>query len=296
MREHRVGVDLGGTKIEAIVLSPSGEIVRRERTPTPAAEGYPAVVEEIASLVEKVEDGYGKLSVGMGTPGAVSRKTGAIKNSNSVVLNGQPLREDLGSRLDRPIRMANDANCLALSEASDGAGAGCEVVFGVILGTGAGGGWSIGGKVLDGLQGIAGEWGHNPLEPDDGPECYCGRRGCVETFVSGTGFARDYRASGGDDATGHVMMDRFRAGEPLATEVFERYVARLGRALATVINIVDPDIIVLGGGMSKVEEIYPRLPKALEPHVFNDEILTPVVPAQHGDSSGVRGAAWLWND
>ncbi|MEM6533963.1 MAG: ROK family protein [Myxococcota bacterium] len=291
---RRIGVDLGGTKIEAVVLHPNGDIERRKRVPTPAAQGYDAIVDTIGGLVEEVEDGWGPLPVGIGTPGAVSRRTGTIKNSNTVALNGRTLREDLSRRLTRPIRMANDANCLALSEASDGAGSGHSVVFAAILGTGVGGGWCVNGQILNGLQGIAGEWGHTPLEPETGPACYCGRRGCVETLLSGPGLLRDYRSSGGQVVATAEVVERAAAGESLARAVLDRYIARLGRALATVINIVDPDIVVLGGGVSKVEAIYSQIGAALAPHVFNDEVLTPVVAAKHGDSSGVRGAAWLW--
>ncbi|MEL6545542.1 MAG: ROK family protein [Myxococcota bacterium] len=293
MTQSRIGIDLGGTKIEGIVLTADGEIQRRLRVQTPAAEGYEAIIEAIASLVEELDGGGRTLPVGIGTPGSISARSSAIKNSNTVALNGRPLKTDLEHRLGRPIRLANDANCLALSEATDGAGAGADVVFGAILGTGVGGGWSVRGRILPGLQGIAGEWGHNPLE-QSGPRCYCGRRGCVETLLSGPGFENDYRTHGGSTCSSIEIVDRMRSGEALAKATFERYIERLGRALATVINIVDPQVIVLGGGMSNVHEIYPRLPDALRPHVFNDESITPVRPAQHGDSSGVRGAAWLW--
>ncbi|MEO1173120.1 MAG: ROK family protein [Myxococcota bacterium] len=290
--ERRIGVDLGGTKIEAVVLGAAGHVERRERVPTPAADGYEAIVSAIAALVRQIEEGFGTLSVGIGTPGTISGKTGALKNSNTTVLNGRRLHEDLAGALARPVRIANDANCLALSEATDGAGAGASVVFAVILGTGVGGGWCVDGKLYAGLQGVAGEWGHNPLEPETGPQCYCGRRGCVETFLSGPGFARDY--AGAESLSSEQIMARAAVGEPLAVQAFDRYVSRLGRALASVVNIIDPDVVVLGGGMSKVRAIYPRMSEALRPHVFSDEVRTPIVPARHGDSSGVRGAAWLW--
>ena len=294
----RVGVDLGGTKIEAIALADSGEIVARERVPTPP--GYDACVDAIASVVTAVERTSGERgTIGIGIPGAVTPSTGLVKNANSVWLIGKPLGRDLEARLGRPVRLENDANCFAISEASDGAAAGAHVVFGVILGTGVGGGIVVGGRCLDGVNLIAGEWGHNPLPwmtPDEfpGPKCYCGKLGCIEMFLSGPGFERDYALATGEAATSRVLVSRAESGDAAAVAALERYHDRLARSLASVINVLDPDVIVLGGGMSNLptlaESVLPRLPK----YVFSDSVLTRVVCNKHGDSSGVRGAAWLW--
>src|SRR5215510_1230946 len=294
----RVGVDLGGTKIEAIALADSGEIVARERVATPP--GYDACVDAIVGLVTAVERASGESgTVGIGIPGAVTPSTGLVKNANSVWLIGKPLGRDLSARLDRPVRLENDANCFAISEASDGAAAGADVVFGVILGTGVGGGIVVGGRCLDGVNLIAGEWGHNPLPwmtPDEfpGPKCYCGKLGCIEMFLSGPGFERDYALTTGEAATSRVLTSRAESGDAAAVAALERYHDRLARSLASVINVLDPDVIVLGGGMSNLpkltESVLPILPK----YVFSDSILTRVVRHKHGDSSGVRGAAWLW--
>lgn len=290
----RIGIDLGGTKTEGIVMDTTGAILRRERRPTPAADGYGAILAHLVQLVRDLEaDAGATCRVGIGTPGAISSRTGRLKNSNTTCLNGQPLLEDLQQQLARPIRIANDANCFALSEALDGAGHGADVVFGVILGTGVGGGIVVQGQVLDGLQHIAGEWGHNVLEAD-GPPCYCGKRGCVETFLSGPGLARDYAAQSGTQTTAEDIVRRYRAGEQSAVAALERYFDRFGRALSVVVNILDPNVIVLGGGMSNIDELYEIGRDRLARYVFNDELRTPIRRNLHGDSSGVRGAAQLW--
>ena len=282
MHGIRIGVDLGGTKIEGAALDAAGRIAHRLRTPTPVGQ-YEATVRAIADLVNSLEQKAGaRGSVGVGTPGARSLIDGRIKNANSTCLNGRPLKEDLERALDREIRMANDANCFALSEAVDGAARGASVVFGVILGTGVGAGLVVDGRILTGANSIAGEWGHNPLplpETDDLPlpDCYCGRKGCIETYLSGPALAMQVAA----------------VGEPSALGRYER---RLARSLAGVINIVDPDVIVLGGGLSNVQRLYPAALRLCKEFVFSDDIRTRIVPPVHGDSSGVRGAAWLWND
>ncbi len=292
----RIGIDLGGTKIEGIALGPDGAALARRRIPSPAQDGYEAVLDAIAGLVAGLEAATGRRgTVGVGIPGAISPATGLVKNANSTCLIGHPLDRDLGDRLDRPVRLENDANCFALSEATDGAGRGAGVVFGVILGTGVGGGLVVHGQPLRGATAIAGEWGHNPLPwPGDaerpGPACYCGRRACVETFLSGPGLARDHGGSG--DA--HAVVAAAEAGDGPAMATLGRWLDRLARSLATVINIVDPDVIVLGGGLSNVDSTYVQLPALLPRYVFSDVVATPVVKAMHGDSSGVRGAAWLW--
>lgn len=291
----RIGVDLGGTKTEAIVLNENGAALARERRATPAVQGYDAIVSGIVTLVRDLETAIGQTChVGIGTPGAISTRTGRLKNSNTACLNGQPLLDDLQQRLAREVRIANDANCFALSEARDGAARDGAVVFGVILGTGVGGGIVVHGKLLQGLQHIAGEWGHNVLDAD-GPPCYCGKRGCVETLLSGPGFLRDYQTRGGDAASVPEIVMRARAGDKLAHAAFERYLDRFGRALATVVNILDPDMIVLGGGLSNIDALYTTGRERLAHYVFNDELLTAVRPNRHGDSSGVRGAAQLWD-
>ncbi|MFL6651579.1 MAG: ROK family protein, partial [Sulfurifustaceae bacterium] len=290
----RIGVDLGGTKTEAIVLSETGTVLARERRATPAAEGYDAILRTVVALVQHLEASVGQTCrVGVGTPGAISTRTGRLKNSNTTCLNGQPLLDDLQQRLAREIRLANDANCFALSEARDGAARDAAVVFGVILGTGVGGGIVVHGKLLQGLQHIAGEWGHNVLEAD-GPACYCGKRGCVETFLSGPGFLRDYRSHGGSASSVPELVAQAQAGDAIAQAALERYLDRFGRALATVVNILDPDVIVLGGGLSNVEALYTIGHERLARYVFNEELLTTVRSNVHGDSSGVRGAAQLW--
>ena len=295
----RIGVDLGGTKIEAVGLGDGGEVLARHRVATPR-DDYDATIAAIAGLVANIENEAGRTgSVGVGIPGAEQRATGLIKNANSVWLIGRPLRQDLAAALNRPIRLANDANCFALSEAVDGAAAGCATVFGVILGTGVGGGIVIDGRVLEGRNAIAGEWGHNPLPwPNDGerpgPACYCGRHGCVETFLSGPGLTRDDAAHRGERLDPDEIARRATGGEDLATAALGRYEERLARALASVINIVDPDVIVLGGGLSKLASLYDNVPRLWHRFVFSDRVDTRLERARHGDASGVRGAAWLW--
>ena len=298
----RIGIDLGGTKIEGIALDGSHEVART-RVETPR-DDYPATVEAIAALVEGVESRVGlRGSVGVGIPGALSSGTGLVKNANSVWLIGRPLVADLERRLGREVRVANDANCFAVSEATDGAGAGAEVVFGVIVGTGTGAGIVVQGKLLTGSNGIAGEWGHNPLPwPTDterpGPACYCGRQGCIERFLSGPGMQADYeRATGRVRRPAEIVTDA-EAGDPAARDTLVRYQQRMARALASVVNILDPDVIVLGGGMSNIASLYEHVPALWAPFVFAAGDAAPVrtrlVRARHGDASGVRGAAWLW--
>jgi fructokinase len=283
----RIGVDLGGTKIEAIALDGASEVLRR-RVPTPRGD-YEATIAAVSSLVREIGAG----TVGVGIPGALSRVSGLVKNANSTWLIGKPLKGDLESAIGREVRLANDANCFALSEATDGAGQGAEVVFGVILGTGVGGGIVVRGKVLSGPNAIAGEWGHNPL-PAPGPEdlplpaCYCGRAGCIETYLSGPGLTRDYQRFTGKQLAPEEIVS-------LDDEAVGRYEARLARALASVINVLDPDVIVLGGGMSNVGRLYTEVPRLWSKHVFSDHVATRLVRNAHGDSSGVRGAAWLWD-
>ena len=295
----RIGVDLGGTKIEIIALDETGKELVRRRVQTPAHD-YKEILDQVASLVFGVEDDIGKEgALGIGTPGALSRATELLKNSNSVCLNGRPILADLEGRLQRTIRISNDANCFALSEAIDGAGAGAPIVFGVIVGTGTGGGIVVNGSVLTGPNGIAGEWGHNPLPwPRDderpGPACYCGRYGCIETFLSGPGMARDHEAANGMRLAPPAIIDRARSGDKACAETLQRYADRMARSLAHVINILDPDVIVLGGGMSNIEELYALVPSLWGPYVFSDRVDTKLRKAVHGDSSGVRGAAWLW--
>jgi fructokinase len=295
----RIGVDLGGTKIEIASLERDGSLSLRERVPAPAGD-YDATVRTIGELVASVEARRGICgTVGIGIPGAISPKTGLVKNANSTWLIGKPFDRDLAAALGRPVRIANDANCFTLSEASDGAGAGKDIVFGVILGTGVGGGIAIGGRVLAGRHAIAGEWGHNPLpRPRDderpGPFCYCGKSGCIETFLSGSALARDHALSTGETLDAAEIAKRAEAGEPNTVNTLHRYADRLARSLAAVVNILDPDAIVLGGGLSNIDLLYRELPSRLPHYVFSDDCTTPVVKNVHGDSSGVRGAAWLW--
>jgi predicted NBD/HSP70 family sugar kinase len=294
----RLGVDLGGTKIECIALDEVGRELLRVRTDTPQGD-YARTIEAIARLVVDAEQRLGgKGTVGVATPGALSRATGRLKNSNSVCLNDRPLRDDLERALARPVRIANDANCFALSEATDGAAAGAGSVFGVILGTGVGGGIVIGGRVIDGPNGIAGEWGHNPLPRigDDDlplPACYCGRSACIETYLSGPAMSADHRRRTGETLAPAQIALR-AAADPGCEATFSRYCERLARALATVINILDPEVVVLGGGLSNIEALYTRLPRLWGRHVFSDDVRTRLLRHRHGDSSGVRGAAWLW--
>ena len=295
----RFGIDLGGTKTELIALDRTGRELLRRRTSTPR-DDYPATLEAVARLVEDAEQELGaRGSVGIGTPGAVSRLTGRMKNCNSTWLNGMPLLEDLQLRLDRPLRISNDANCFALSEATDGAAAGAEIVFGVIVGTGCGGGVVVRGQVLTGPNAIAGEWGHNPLPwPRDderpGPPCYCGKAGCLETWISGTGLSRDLRAAGGPDLPAAELAARAAAGDDRCETALQRLEDRFARGLAQVINILDPDVIVLGGGLSNLARLYENVPRLWGQYVFSDSVQTRLVPPRFGDSSGVRGAAWLW--
>jgi fructokinase len=295
----RIGIDLGGTKIEAIALGPHGETLARRRVPTPAHD-YEAILRAIAGLVDSIETELGeRATVGVGTPGVISPRTGLVKNSNTTGLNGKPLDVDLANLLSRPVRIENDANCFTLSEAVDGAGAGARVVFGVILGTGVGGGLTVDGKVLQGVNKVAGEWGHNPLPwmtaaEFPGRPCYCGHSGCIETFLSGPGLAHDYHARSGKRATGVEIAELAAAGEPFAQESIDVYRDRLSRALASVINLLDPDVIVLGGGVSNTDAIYVGLRDLTERQAFSDAIDTRILRNVHGDASGVRGAAWLW--
>ncbi|HYF09813.1 MAG TPA: ROK family protein [Acetobacteraceae bacterium] len=294
----RLGLDLGGTKTEIVALDAGGAPVLRRRRPTPGE--YEAVVETIAGLVEEAErELRTQGSVGIGIPGSLSPATGLVRNANSTVLNGRPLLADLEARLARPVRLTNDANCLAMSEAADGAGAGFHTVFAVILGTGVGGGIVADGRVVDGPNRTGGEWGHTPLPwmtPDEyrtRPRCWCGRPGCIETFLSGPGLAADCDGPGSRDAS--TIPGRAAAGEARAAAALERHADRLGRALAMVVNILDPEVIVLGGGLSNMAHLYDRLPALMRPHVFGDVFATPIRQAVHGDSSGVFGAARLWD-
>lgn len=294
----KIGIDLGGTKTEIVALEGRGRELLRRRVATPASD-YHAIIGSIRHLVLGVEQELGlRGTVGVGAPGAVSTASGRLKNSNTACLNGQPLKQDLGQALDREVRLANDANCFALSEAVDGAGVGAEVVFGVILGTGVGGGIVVNGKIIEGANSIAGEWGHNPLAvaEADSParRCYCGRTGCVETWLSGPGFAADHAARDAGGLTSKQVASLALAGDPAASDSLRRYESRLARALASVINILDPQVIVLGGGLSNIDSLYAHLPELLRPHVFSDSMDTRIVKNHHGDSGGVRGAAWLW--
>lgn len=293
----RIGIDLGGTKIEGIALADSGDVVARWRVSTP--RDYAQSVEAIGELVEEIERTVGeRCTVGVGIPGAV-RRDGLVKNANSIWLNGQPLGRDLEQRLSRDVRLMNDANCFAISEAADGAGAGAEVVFGVILGTGVGGGVVVGGKCLEGPNRIAGEWGHNPLpwmstDEHPGPPCYCGKRGCIETFLSGPGLERDFAEHTGTSLASKEIVAAAQRAEAGAADAIDRYHDRLARALASAINVLDPDVIVLGGGMSNLPRVAESVCASLARYVFSNEVETRVLKNVHGDSSGVRGAAWLW--
>lgn len=294
----RIGIDLGGTKIEAIAIDANGAERFRRRVLTPRND-YPATIEAVLMLVADAERAVGPASVGVGIPGVISPATGLVKNANSTWLNGRPLAEDLSAGLGRAVRLANDANCFALSEASDGAGVGKRLVFGVIVGTGTGGGVVVDGQILVGANAIAGEWGHNPMPWPEarewpGPPCYCGRTGCIETFLSGPGLARDHETATGERLEVPDIVRRAETGDPGAEATLDRYTRRMARALATIINVVDPDVIVLGGGLSNVSRLYERVPGLWTSFVFSDRVVTSLVRAAHGDSSGVRGAAWLW--
>jgi fructokinase len=302
----RIGIDLGGTKIEGLALDEAGGELARLRIPTPQHD-YAATVKAIVDVVHDLERRVGGIrsdrelaSVGVGIPGTIVRATGLVKNANSTWLNGQPLERDLSAALGRPVRCANDANCLAVSEATDGAAAGAGVVFAVILGTGCGGGISLNGCVHVGPNGVAGEWGHNPLpwataDEQPGPLCYCGQRGCLEMWISGTGLARDHERVTGQRATGPEIVAAAEAGDAAAEASMLRLEERIGRALASVVNLLDPDVIVIGGGLSKLDRIYGNVRPVIEKYLFGGGALaTPVLKAKHGDASGVRGAAWLW--
>ena len=295
----RIGIDLGGTKIEGIALE--GErVLSRRRVHTPQ-DDYGRTVAAIVDLVNTLQQEAGERgSIGIGIPGALSAQTGLVKNANSVWLIGHPLDRDLARALGQPVRLSNDANCFALSEATDGAARGARCAFGVIIGTGTGGSIVVDGRVLEGRHRIAGEWGHNPLPwPDHdewpGPPCYCGRTGCIETFLSGPGLSRTYEHLANARATAEEIAARAAGGEAAAAEALDIYEGRLARALAGVINVLDPDVIVLGGGLSKIDRLYTSVPARWQTYVFSDHADTPLVRALHGDSSGVRGAAWLWN-
>ncbi len=295
----RIGIDLGGTKIEAIALDKDHRELARTRVSTPRHD-YEATLDAIVELVAGIERETGQRgTVGVGIPGTISPATGLVKNANSTWLNSRALRDDLSARLDRPVRFANDANCFTLSEAIDGAAAGVHIAFGVIIGTGTGGGITLDGRVLVGHNAIGGEWGHNALpwpRPGEWPgaPCYCGRSGCIETFLSGPGLARDYQAATGEVLEPAEIVRRAGDGDADATAALARYEDRMARALASIINVLDPDVIVLGGGMSNTERLYANVPRLWDPFIFSDRVDTRLVRALHGDSSGVRGAAWLW--
>jgi fructokinase len=295
----RLGIDLGGTKIEGVVLSPDGGELARQRIAAPRGD-YGATIEAVAGLVAELErQADGPVRIGMGMPGSISPATGLVQNANSVWLNGRPLKSDLERRLGRPIRVANDANCFTVSEATDGAGAGAAVVFGVILGTGCGGGIVIAGRIVDGPRGIGGEWGHNPLPwagagEHPGPMCWCGRPGCMETWVSGTGLAADHARVTGEAIGSEEIAARAAAGDAAAEATLARHCDRLARGLAHVVNLIDPDVIVLGGGLSKLDHLYSEVPRLMERWVFADAPAVAIRPPRWGDASGVRGAAWLW--
>ena len=294
MSKPRLGIDLGGTKIEGALLDADGRLAERIRIPTPQGD-YEATLQAIAGLVDRLTPDLPEAPVGICTPGSLSPASGLLRNSNSECLNGRPLLDDLRARLRRPVRIANDADCFALSEASDGAATGAASVFGVIIGTGTGGGIVIGGKLLSGPNAIAGEWGHNPLpwpraEELPGPACYCGKHGCIETFLSGPALAADH----GGNLDARAIVDAAQSGEPRAQGAMARYHDRLARSLASVINILDPEVIVLGGGLGRIASLYREVPRLLPRYVFSDTVRTRLIAPRHGDSSGVRGAAWLW--
>lgn len=296
----RIGIDLGGTKTEAVALANDGSVMAQKRIDTPRGE-YVEILRAIVRLINSLEKDTGRRGeIGIGTPGALSPATGLLRNSNSTELNGHPIRGDLEALLGRPIRIANDANCFALSEATDGAAEDAAVVFGVILGTGTGAGVVVNGRVVTGPNAIAGEWGHNPMpwpREDElpGPDCYCGKQGCVETFLSGPGFAADYARLSGKELAVQKVMDLVGRGDQTAETAIRRYEERLARGLAHIINVLDPDVIVLGGGMSNVGRLYETVPELWLQYVFSDVVNTRLLPPKYGDSSGVRGAAWLWD-
>ncbi len=295
----RIGIDLGGTKTEGILLSPEGEVARRR---VPSARTYDGTLDTVTGLIASLEaQSPSPCSVGLGIPGSLSPRTGRVRNANSTWLQGHRIGDDLSSCLGRPVRVANDADCFALSEATDGAGAGASPVFGVILGTGVGGGLVLGGRPVQGYSGIAGEWGHIPLPISDrsefpGPRCWCGRHGCVETWLSGPGLAADHRRVAGGDFDARAIAIGAAAGDAACTDTLDRYVERLSRALSVVVNVFDPEVVVLGGGVSNIDGLPERVEASLHRHLFTDLPEVRVVRHRHGDSSGVRGAAWLWSD
>ena len=295
----RIGIDLGGTKIEGIALDDNGNELFRQRVPTPQHD-YDATVAAVVKLVSTIENHtHQTATIGMGIPGAISPATGLVKNANSVWLIGRPLQKDLSDKLNREVRISNDANCFVMSEATDGAAAGASSVFGVIIGTGTGGGIVINGNIVTGINAIGGEWGHNPMPwPDDSErhisECYCGKQDCIETYLSGTGFVRDHKLITGQVLSSPEIIDAATKGNKSALASLERYERRMAKALASVINIIDPEVIVLGGGMSNVSRLYTNVPKIWQDYVFSDQVATKLVAPKYGDSSGVRGAAWLW--
>lgn len=292
---HLIGIDLGGTKTEGIVMTRDGRILARHRIPTPGHLGYEPVIEAIRRLVLALECDAGEpCSVGVCTPGSISSHTGLLKNSNTTSLNNRDIKADIQAALDRPVLIENDANCFTLSEATDGAARTHGVVFGIILGTGVGGGIVLDKQLHPGRHHIAGEWGHNILEPG-GPECYCGRRGCVETFLSGPGFVAGWPREHNRPRSAVELVEWAHRGDADAVALLDRFLLRFGRALATVINILDPDAVVLGGGLSNIEELYTRGADVVREHVFNDQFNTAILKNLHGDSSGVRGAARLWS-
>lgn len=298
-KKYRLGIDLGGTKIEGVVLSGNNKILARKRTRTPSGsnqeKSYQAIISALVQLINQLENETKSLTdTGIGTPGTISSRTGLIKNSNTVCLNGKPLQQDIEQALGREIRIANDANCFTLSESRDGAGAPYSTVFGIIMGTGVGGGIVCNKKIQTGRMGIAGEWGHNPLI-ENGPDCYCGRKGCIETLLSGPALTAAHVRNGGLAIEPQAIIEQAAQGDVIAMETMENFVAYFGRAVASVINILDPDAIVLGGGLSNIELLYDRGRKAIEPHIFSDDFTTPVLRNHHGDSSGVLGAACLWD-
>ncbi len=296
----KIGIDLGGTKIEGIALSEAGEELFRQRIATPQGD-YQGTLHSIVDLIKQIEIGIDEQgSIGICTPGSLSPATGLLRNSNSVCMNGKPVLDDLQNLLHKEIRIANDANCFALSEATDGVARDASVVFGVIIGTGTGAGVVIDKKVLPGANSIAGEWGHNPLPwPNDdelpGAECYCGKLGCIETWLSGPGIVRDHELYNNEFIDPEALDGKARFGDEDAIETFQRYENRMARSLAHVINILDPDVIVLGGGMGNIKRLYKNVPDILGDYVFSDTVNTKLLAPLHGDSSGVRGAAWLWN-
>jgi fructokinase len=296
----RIGVDLGGTKIEAVALGRDGAVLGRQRVGTPRGD-YDGTLQAIAGVVTSLERSRGRTAtVGVGMPGSLSPATGLVKNANSVWLNGRPLAEDLARVLPRPLRFANDANCFALSEAVDGAAAGARAVFGVIVGTGTGGGVVLDRRVWTGPNAIAGEWGHNPLPwPRDderpGPLCYCGLAGCIETFLSGPGLTADHTQATGQTLEPAAIVSRAKGGDAAAEASLVRYEDRMARGLASILNVLDPDVVVLGGGLSNLGRLYDAVPRLWARYVFSDRVDTRLVPPRHGDASGVRGAAWLWS-